>query len=197
MIHFSALRVFNPSINALGAAMFAVLVAQSASAAGPNQEELDGAATGVDSWLMTNKSYDGHRYVALDQINKDNVGTLKEVCTFDSDVDAPAQATPLLYQGRLYLSSGPTTIAIDAQNCRQIWRHDWALRDKPISPPNRGVAIKDGRVVRGTADGYLIALNMETGKLLWERRITSPAENHYLSMPAMVVDDRIIYGTAG
>ena len=81
----------------------AVVVAQSASAAGPTREELDGAATGVDSWLMTNKSYDGHRYVALDQINKDNVGTLNEVCTFDSDIGAPAQATPLLYQGRLYL----------------------------------------------------------------------------------------------
>src|SRR5208282_3965228 len=33
--------------------------------------------------------------------------------------------------------------------------------------------------------------------LLWERQITSFEESHYLSMPAMIVDNMIIYGTAG
>jgi alcohol dehydrogenase (cytochrome c) len=168
-----------------------------ASAAGPSQAELDAAASATDSWLMTNKSYDGHRYVALDQVNATNVATIKVVCTFRSEVNAPAQATPLLYQGRLYLSIGQATFAIDGRNCQPIWKHEWILKGKAISTPNRGVAIKDGRVYRGTSDGYLIALDMETGKLVWERQITSAAENHYLSMPAMVVEDRLLYGTAG
>ena len=170
---------------------------QSASTAGPTQQELDQAASDTSSWLMTNKSYDGHRYVSLNQINPSNVANLTEVCAFRSGINAPAQATPLLYQDRLYLSIGQTTVALDARNCSQIWKHEWVPRGKVLSPPNRGVAIKDGRVYRGTSDGYLIALDMDSGKLLWERQIASAAENHYLSMPAMVVDDRMIYGTAG
>ena len=165
--------------------------------AGPSQNELDSAGNSVDSWLMTNKSYDGHRYVTLDQITPGNVAGLKGVCTFDSGVAAPAQSTPVLYEGRIFFSIGQTTAAIDATNCREIWRHDWQLKGKALSNPNRGVAIKDGRVVRGTSDGFLIALDMADGKLLWERQITSAQKSHYLSMPAMIVNDVIIYGTAG
>src|SRR5579859_4160610 len=50
-------------------------------AQGPTQAELDGGARATDSWLMTNKSYDGARYVTLDQITRKNVATLKPVCT--------------------------------------------------------------------------------------------------------------------
>jgi alcohol dehydrogenase (cytochrome c) len=122
---------------------------------------------------------------------------LKDVCTFDSGVADPAQSTPVLFESRIYLSIGPTTVAIDATNCAEIWRYEWKLKGKALSRPNRGVAIKEGRVVRGTPDGFLIALDMAEGKLLWERQITSAEDSHYLSMPAMIIDDVIIYGTAG
>lgn len=85
------------------AAITIVLCASYALAAGPTQQELDDAARSTDSWLTTNKSYDGHRYVQLDQINVGNAPTLREICTYRSGINAPAQATPLLYQGRLYL----------------------------------------------------------------------------------------------
>ena len=166
-------------------------------ALGPSQAELDHSAAATESWLMTNKSYDGHRYVALDQINTKNVGDLRETCAYDSHVAAPAQSAPVLYEHRIFLSIGQTTVAIDAASCKEIWRHEWVLKDKALSIPNRGVAIKNGRVLRGTSDGFLIALNMDDGKLLWERQITSARDSHYLSMPAMIVGDAIIYGTAG
>ena len=57
--------------------------------------------------------------------------------------------------------------------------------------------MKDGRLVRGTSDGFLIALSMADGKLLWKRQITSYDESHYLSMPPMIVENTVIYGTAG
>src|SRR5689334_20047197 len=44
------------------AAITIVLCASYALAAGPTQQELDDAARSTDSWLTTNKSYDGHRY---------------------------------------------------------------------------------------------------------------------------------------
>jgi alcohol dehydrogenase (cytochrome c) len=169
----------------------------SAAPPGPTQSELDQSAKSNDSWLMTNKSYDGQRYAALDQINAKNVAGLKEVCTFDTGVQAPAQSSPLLYDGRIYFTAGQTTVAIDAKTCKELWRYEWQLKGKMLSPVNRGLGMKDGRLMRGTSDGFLIALSMADGKLLWERQITSFEESHYLSMPAMIVDDIVVYGTAG
>jgi glucose dehydrogenase len=63
-------------------------MAAPAWAAGPSQTELDQSATATNSWLMTNKSYDGHRYVELNQINAKNAAKLKEICTFDSGVES-------------------------------------------------------------------------------------------------------------
>jgi alcohol dehydrogenase (cytochrome c) len=178
-------------------ALTAVTFTGQAFAAGPTQAELDQSAKATDSWLMTNKSYDGHRFVDLKSSTPANAATLKESCTYDSGVAAPAQSSPVLYDRRIYLSVGQTTIAIDATSCKEIWRYDWVLKAKALSNPNRGVAIKDGKLVRGTSDGFLIALDMATGKLLWQKQITSAEESHYLSMPAMIVGDMIIYGTAG
>ena len=180
----------------LGASLVFIWVA-SAAAVGPSQQELDQSGISPNNWLMTNKGYDGHRYVDLDQINPSNAAGLKEVCTFDSGIEAPAQSSPVLYEGRLYFTIGQTTVAINPTNCQQVWRHDWALKGKALSNPNRGAAIKDGRLVRGTSDGFLIALGMADGKLQWERQITSAEEGHYLSMPAMIAGDAVIYGTAG
>ena len=67
-----------------------------AASIGPSQSDLDHSAVATNTWLMTNKSYDGQRYVALDQINPTNVVRLKEICTFDTGVRAPAQSSPLL-----------------------------------------------------------------------------------------------------
>ena len=179
------------------AAVWTFVSAAVAAGTGPSQDELDSASAANDSWLMTNKSYDGQRYVALDQINARNVANLKEVCTIDSGVAAPAQSSPVLYKGRIYFSVGQTTLAVDAKTCAEVWRHEWKLKGKALSTPNRGIAIKDGRIVRGTSDGFLISLSMDDGKLLWERQITGYEKSHYLSMPAMIVGDRVIYGTAG
>jgi len=164
---------------------------------GPTQAELDQSASARDNWLMTNKSYDGQRHVLLDQINPKNVAGLKEACAYDSGLAVQAQSTPLLYEGRIYFTAAQTTIAIDARTCKELWRYDWQLKGKALSTVNRGLAMKDGMLVRGTADGFLIALSMADGKLLWQRQITSIEESHYLSMPPVIVEDKIIYGTAG
>lgn len=49
----------------------------------------------------------------------------------------------------MYLTTAHTTIALDASNCRPKWRQTWEPKSlEPLGPhTNRGVAIKDGRVV--------------------------------------------------
>ena len=97
----------------------------------------------------------------------------------------------------MYLTFTRATVAIDATTCRQRWAYTWQPKGHEISPTNRGVAVKDGKVIRGTADGYLIALDMTNGDLIWSRQIASAQDSQYLSMPPLIWGDMIFYGPAG
>jgi alcohol dehydrogenase (cytochrome c) len=97
----------------------------------------------------------------------------------------------------LFLTTLETTIAIDASSCRELWRVERKPWRVPEWPNNRGAAIKDGLLVRGTADGYLVALDATTGAIKWQRRIARPDEGEMLNMPPLIYEDRVIIGPAG
>ena len=182
---------------ALSCLLTAVLALAGGRANAQSQKELNAAASTDESWLITNKDYAGHRFVNLRQIDQSNVSKLEPVCTYQSGVAGPSQSSPVVYKGIMYVSVGYLTAAIDASNCREIWRHVWTPQNKELSDPNRGVAIKDGKIVRVTPDGNLIALDSATGKLSWSKQIASPKDNYYLSMPTLIYEDLVICGTAG
>jgi alcohol dehydrogenase (cytochrome c) len=164
---------------------------------GPTQAELDDAASATDGWLYASHDYAGTRFVDLKQITPANARNIKPVCLYRSEQAAPVQTSPLVYQGVMYLTFGRATVAIDAKTCRERWTYIWQPKGQEISPANRGAAIKDGKLVRGTADGYLIALNMTDGSLLWSQPIASFADGQYLSMPPLIFGDLVIVGPAG
>jgi alcohol dehydrogenase (cytochrome c) len=164
---------------------------------GPTQAELDGAAAATDSWLYASHDYAGTRFVNLDQITPANAKNLRPVCLYRSEQPASVQTSPLVYGGVMYLTFGRATVAIDAKTCRERWTYIRQPKGQEISPANRGAAIKDGKLVRGTADGYLIALDMADGSLLWNQPIASAAGGQYFSMPPLIYGDLIIAGPSG
>lgn len=126
---------------------------------GPTQEELDQAKSSTRNWLYHNHDFSGTRYVALDQINADNARQLRPVCVFQVGDEGNFQTGPIVYQGTMYITTNRSTLALNAIDCRPKWRYTWVPRAAEVWPTNRGVAIKDGYLVRGTSDGYLLALN--------------------------------------
>jgi alcohol dehydrogenase (cytochrome c) len=164
---------------------------------GPSQDELLRAASDTRSWLSASKDYAGQRFVDLNQINAGNAAGLRAVCIYRSNSATPTQTNPVVYNGVMYLTVDQSIVAIDAATCRERWTYNWKVKDQVLSPTNRGVALKDGRVIRGTADGYLIAVDREKGTLLWSRKIADAGKSQYLSMPPLIVGDLIIYGPAG
>jgi alcohol dehydrogenase (cytochrome c) len=164
---------------------------------GPTQAELNEAATATDTWLYASHDYAGSRFVDLKEVTPANAKNLRPVCLYRSEQPASVQTSPLVYGGVMYLTFGRATVAIDAKTCRERWTYIWQPKGQEISPANRGAAIKDGKLVRGTADGYLIALDMADGSLLWSQPIASPAGGQYLSMPPLIYEDLIIVGPSG
>jgi alcohol dehydrogenase (cytochrome c) len=164
---------------------------------GPSQADLNGAAAATETWLYASHDYAGSRFVDLKQITAANAKELRPICLYRSEQSASVQTSPLIYGGVMYLTFGRATVALDAQTCRERWTYIWQPKGQEISPANRGAAIKDGRLVRGTADGYLIALDMADGSLLWSQPIASAAGGQYLSMPPLIFEDLILVGPSG
>jgi alcohol dehydrogenase (cytochrome c) len=167
------------------------------STQGPTQEELLRAAQDTQNWLYASKDYTGQRFVDLRQITAKNAGQLRAACIYRSNNAGATQTNPLVYKGVMYLTIDKAIVAIDAATCRERWTYNWEAKGAALSPTNRGVALKDGRVVRGTADGYLIAVDMAKGTLLWSQKIADAKTSQYLSMPPLIYEDLVIYGPAG
>ena len=164
---------------------------------GPSTEQLKQAEADGSHWLYHTRDYAGTRYSPLARINRDNVSELRPVCINQLGGESDFQTGPLVFGGVMYISSGADTLALDAATCRQLWHHTWQHRDLNLSSTNRGVAIQGGYVVRGTSDGYLLALDAYNGALLWARQIADPSQGEHFTMAPMIFDDLILIGPAG
>jgi alcohol dehydrogenase (cytochrome c) len=164
---------------------------------GPTQAELNAAASNAVEWLLTNHDYGGQRFVDATEITRDNAGSLRPACVYQVPDLRPFYTNPLVYRGVMYLTTSETTIALDAATCGVQWRHVWTPKAKRNWPQSRGVALKEGTVIRGTSDGYLLALDASTGQLLWERPAADADKGETFTMPPVVFEDLVIIGPAG
>src|SRR5438045_9491871 len=62
---------------------------------------------------------------------------------------------------------------------------------------NRGAGLARGYVVRGTADGYLLALDARDGELLWARHVARSQEGETITMAPLIHDGLVVIGPAG
>jgi len=62
---------------------------------------------------------------------------------------------------------------------------------------NRGAVFADGEVFYNTLDGYTIALDANSGKLLWRTRTADISKGETITMAPMVVHDKIFVGESG
>jgi alcohol dehydrogenase (cytochrome c) len=168
---------------------------------GPTQDELTGVTSKTTDWLFTNHDYQGQRFVDVGQITPANVGNLKPVCMYQVGDLNPFPNNPLIYKGQMFITSREATVSIDAATCKVNWRYDRKSR-VPVSyglKMNRGAALKDGKLVFGTHDGFLIALDAATGKELWVRDVSGDPQNGGggFNMAPILYDDLVLIAPAG
>ena len=130
-----------------------------------------------DDWPTYNRDYLGQRFSALKQITTANVKHLAPACIFQTGDTGSFEASPVVYRGRLYVTTTHSTFAIDAATCKELWRHTYTPPGAEGLPVNRGVALYRGKVLRGTAGGLVFTgtpsgafwgLDARTGTILYE-----------------------------
>ncbi|MCW5980708.1 MAG: PQQ-dependent dehydrogenase, methanol/ethanol family [Bryobacteraceae bacterium] len=159
------------------------------------------AAGETGNWLMYGRDYGNQRFSSLAQINRDNVANLVPVWTFQTGVPDGLQATPLVVDGVIYLSTSWNHVfAIDARTGAELWRYRRRLPEKLTyccGPVNRGVAIWNGTLYLATLDAHLTALDARTGRVRWDVEMGKVEDNLSATGPPLVVGDMVIVGIAG
>lgn len=129
-------------------------------------------------WPDYNGNMAAQRYSPLDQINAENVSTIRQAWSFSTEKFGPSPefnntSTPLEIDGVLYATMGATrnVAALDATNGQLLWmwRPEEGSRydDAPRKGAGRGVAFwRDGdtaRIMTITPGFFLVALDAKTG----------------------------------
>src|ERR1019366_4296324 len=170
------------SIVALGAGAAWIAVAQQAHKV--DDAALKDAGKTGEEWISYNVNWSEQRYSPLSQVNAGNAGKLG--LAWSSDIPAAGgraqtrqEGTPLVSNGVMY-SIAPWSVgyAMDARTGKEIWHQDpdvnqavWQSR-VCCGVVNRGIALYQGKIIAPVIDGRLRAMDAETGKIVWETRVS-------------------------
>ena len=186
------------------ALLFALALGATSAIAQTDAElRADGTKAGnTDNVLTYGMGYHQNRYSPLTQINKSNVKRLVPVWSTSLDNELGEQAQPMLHNGVMYVSNARWTYAIDAMTGRVIWRT--AVNFDPDTPrvvccgnSNKGVAIYNGKVFRGTLDAFVIALVQKTGKEVWRQKAAEWKEGYSMTVAPQIANGVVITGCSG
>ena len=162
-----------------------------------SQAELDAADNDPNTWLTYNKGYKGYRYSALDQINAGNAAKLRPVCVMQLGEVGTFQTGPVIYDGVMYVTTSHGVYALDATTCDKRWEYHYQPWAPEVQVNNKSVAIADGRLIRGTTDGSLLALDAATGKVLWLRKIMDVTKGEFAVASPLIWNGVVYIGKAG
>src|SRR5712671_2996695 len=184
----------------LVAAALAALLPLAAQA--QTAQQLAKGASDTKSVLNYGMGYNLQRFSPLTQINKETVKKLVPVWSYSYDDNRSEESQPLVYKGVLYVTTNSATMAVDAKTGKQIWKT--RVEYPPETPRivccginNRGVALYDGKVFRGTLDANVVALDAATGKELWRQKAIDFRDGYAMTGAPLVADGVVITGVSG
>jgi quinohemoprotein ethanol dehydrogenase len=155
------------------------------------------------SWLSHGRTYSEQRYSPLAKIDKRNVGTLGLAWFADMDTNRGQEATPLMVDGAIYVSTAWSKVkAYDAKTGKALWAFDPQVPGQAgvnacCDVVNRGVAVWKGKVFVGTIDGRLIALDSATGAKLWDVITVDQTKPYTITGAPRVVKGNVLIGNGG
>jgi alcohol dehydrogenase (cytochrome c) len=132
-------------------------------------------------WLMWRRTYSGLGFSPLEEIKKANASALRLAWSRALPLSAD-EITPLVHDGVLFIESGSTVEALDGAKGDLLWQYVRPLGDELIGGREstvRGIAIYQDKLYAPTADGHMIALNVKTGKLVWDHQVVVPLTGVY------------------
>jgi alcohol dehydrogenase (cytochrome c) len=153
------------------------------------------------NWTSYNGDYSGQRYSSLREIKPENVAQLRAAWVFHPGNSERLEATPVVVNGVMYVTSANDTFALDARTGRVVWHHQRpvssGLLDDAAGHHTRGVAVWQNFVYMETDDAHLLCLDARSGNLLWDVMYADKTKHYGATSAPLVVKDEVIVGTSG
>ena len=159
--------------------------------------------------LMYGMGLKGQRFSALKQVSTKNVADLVPAWSFSfgGEKQRGQETQAIVHDGVIYITASYSRMfAIDAKTGKQLWAYEHRLADD-IRPccdvVNRGAAIYGDKVYFGTLDASIVALNKDTGKVVWKEKFGDHKIGYTMTGAPTVVKDQktgrmlLIHGSSG
>jgi len=149
------------------------------------------------------------RYSPLKKIHKDNVAGIVPAWSFSfgGEKQRGQEGQAIVHDGVAYITASYSRVfAVDVRTGKRLWEYEARLPDD-IRPccdvVNRGAAIYGNKLFVGTLDAGIIALDKDTGKLIWKEKFADHKVGYTMTGAPFVVKDQktgrvlLIHGSSG
>ena len=194
-------RLFRTGL--LASAMAVGLGLSVANAAGPTNDDLLNDAKSTGDVLTYGMGHQGQRFSPLAALNPDTVKKLVPVWSFSfgGEKQRGQESQPLVHDGMIYVTGSYSRLyAVDAKTGEKKWQYDHRLPEG-IMPccdvVNRGAAIYKDKIYFSTLDARLVALNKDTGKVVWSKKTGDYQAGYSATSAPLIVDGKIFTGNSG
>jgi PQQ-dependent dehydrogenase (methanol/ethanol family) len=150
-------------------------------------------------WLMWRRTYNHWGYSPLDQINRENVGSLRLAWAWTM-TGGLQETTPLVHDGVMFLPQACDFVeAVDARDGTLLWdyRRERVEHAAPLACANRNATLYGDHLYIATHDAFLVALDARTGNVVWERRVGDWEIGHHYSGGPQIIKGRVVAGMSG
>ena len=161
------------------------------------------AQTDDANWITYGRNYEEQRYSPLAQINAETVGDLGLAWSADMDTARGQEATPLVMDGRMYLTTAWSKVkAYNAATGEELWTYDPEVPGETAVKAccdvvNRGLAAWGDGLFLGTLDGRLVKLDRDTGAVVWETVTVDQDQSYTITGAPRVIDGKVMIGNGG
>jgi alcohol dehydrogenase (cytochrome c) len=174
-----------------------------AQAAGVTNAMLESAGKDNASVLNWGISQDGQRFSPLTQVNTKNVSKLVPAWSFSfgGEKQRGQESQPLIYNGKMFVTASYSRIfALDAKTGNKLWKYEHSLPDGYMpccDVVNRGAALYDNLVIFSTLDAQLVALNQDTGEVVWKEKVDDYAAGYSNTAAPLIAKGLLLTGVSG
>lgn len=173
------------------------------SAQGVTDAMIANDANSPDNVLSWGMGTQGQRHSNLNNINAKTINKLVPVwsMSFGGEKQRGQQSQPLVHNGKMFVTASYSRIyAVDAKTGQKLWKYEHRLPEG-IMPCcdviNRGAALYDNLVIFGTLDAQLVALDQNTGKVVWREKIDDYSAGYSYTAAPLIAEGLLLTGVSG
>ncbi len=161
-------------------------------------------------WPTVSGDWANTRYSTLSAVNASTVSKLGGVWMKKFDDAGAGRATPVVRDGLMFISAGSWVYAHNAKTGDVVWRYQSGVaqpngigsvdskKNGSAYPGREGVAVGEGLVFTGLADGTVVALQEKTGAVAWSQYVgdNPPRKGQSANGAPIYANGAVFVGTA-